>query len=130
MLFHRRRALSRTERVTLTDEFLRVRGDHHPIRRWEQGALRCVPIDHYDPLLLSCCKPDWAPAARVVGSAMSRCDPHNRMSDLFFCSRLQALIKDGTLEVSGPRERLRDYRVRLAGFGAASRNDGCHAKHR
>jgi hypothetical protein len=36
------------------------------------------------------------------------------MSDLFFASRLQSLIDAGRIEADGPRDRLRDYAVRLA----------------
>jgi hypothetical protein len=71
-------------------------------------------MDRYDPLLLASCSPTWTPAPRVVGTAMSRCDGHNLMSDLFFSSRLQLLIDAGRIEADGSRNRLREYRVRLA----------------
>jgi hypothetical protein len=74
-----------------------------------------VPTDRYDPLLLECCTTSWSPAARIVGAAMSRCDGHNLLSDIFSCSRLQVLIDAGRIEVDGSRDRLRDYAVRLAG---------------
>ncbi|MEA3274262.1 MAG: DUF3658 domain-containing protein [Pseudomonadota bacterium] len=56
----------------------------------------------YDALLLESCAPTWTPAPRVVGTAMDRCDEHNRMSDLFFSSRLQVLIDAGAVEADGP----------------------------
>jgi hypothetical protein len=71
-------------------------------------------LDWYDPKLIACCPTDWPPAARVVGAAMGRCDPRNRMSDLFFASRLQVLIEAGSVEALGRRDRLREYAVRRA----------------
>jgi hypothetical protein len=71
-------------------------------------------MDRYDPLLLECCTTRWTPAARVVGTAMSRCDGHNLMSDLFFSSRLELLIEAGRVEADARRDRLREYAVRLA----------------
>jgi hypothetical protein len=70
-------------------------------------------MDRYDPLLLASCPRTWTPAARVVGTAMSRCDGHNLISDLFLSSRLQLLIDTGHIEANGRRDRLREYRVRL-----------------
>jgi hypothetical protein len=55
----------------------------------------------------------WPKAAYLVVQIMSRCDGHNRMSDLFFASRLQVLIEAGRIEADGARDRLRDYAVRL-----------------
>jgi len=71
-------------------------------------------MDRYDPLLLDCCTIRWIPAARVVGTAMSRCDGHNRMSDLLFSGRLSLLIETGRVEADASRDRLREYAVRLA----------------
>lgn len=70
-------------------------------------------MDRYDSLLLEACTTEWIPAARLVGAAMGRCDGHNLMSDLFFCSRMQRMIDARTMEAEGRRTRLRDYVVRL-----------------
>jgi hypothetical protein len=107
------RELTDTERAVLAADFLRIRGETGLLRRWEEGKILGAPMDRYDPLLLECCGTRWTSAARVVGTAMSRCDGHNRMSDLFFSSRLQLLIDTGRIETAGSRDRLREYAVRL-----------------
>jgi len=113
-LFASARELTAAERSDLAQDFQRIRGETGLLRRWEKGRILGVPMDRYDPLLLECCDTRWTPAARIVGSAMSRCDGHNLMSDLFFSCRLQVLIDGGRLEADGPRDRLGGYAVRLA----------------
>jgi hypothetical protein len=112
-LFSSAQELTDTERAVFAADFLRIRGETGLLRRWEEGRILGVPMDRYDRLLLASCPPTWTPAPRVVGTAMSRCDGHNRMSDLFFSSRLQLLIDAGRIEADGSRDRLREYRVRL-----------------
>jgi len=113
-LFAFAQELTNTERAVLAADFLRIRGETGLLRCWEEGHILGVPMDRYDPLLLASCPPIWTPAPRVVGTAMSRCDGHNLMSDLFFSSRLQLLIAAGLIESDGNRDRLREYVVRLA----------------
>jgi hypothetical protein len=113
-LFSSAQELTDTERAVLAADFLRIRGETGLLRRWQERRILGVPMDRYDPLLLTSCSPTWTPAPRVVGMAMSRCDGHNLMSDLFISSRLQLLIDDGRIEADGSRDRLREYRVRLA----------------
>ena len=113
-LFSSAQELAATERTDFAEDFLRIRRETGLLRRWEQGRILGVPTDRYDPLLLECCSARWTPAARVIGTAMSRCDAHNLLSDVFFCSRLQGLIDAGRIEADGRRDRLRDYAVRRA----------------
>jgi hypothetical protein len=113
-LFASARELTDTQRAVLAADFLRIRGETGLLRRWKEGRILGVPMDRYDRLLLECCTTRWTPAARVVGTAMSRCDGDNLMSDLFFCSRLQVLIDAGRIKADGRRDRLRDYAVRVA----------------
>ena len=108
-------ALPDTERAALAADFLRIRDETGLLRRWEHGRVIGVPMHHYDPLLLASCAAAWTNAARVVGAAMSRCDGHNLMSDLFFSSRLRHLIDAGRIDADGRQDRLRAYRVRRAG---------------
>ena len=91
-----------------------VDGETDLLRRWSRGRILGAPLEWYDPLLVACCPTDWTPAARVVGAAMGRCDPRNRMSDLFFASRLQVFVDSGRVEALGRRDRLREYAVRRA----------------
>jgi len=113
-LFASAQELTDTERAVLAADFLPIRGEAGLLRRWEEGRILGVPMDRYDSLLLASCPATWTPAPRVVATAMSRCDGHNLMSDLFFSSRLQLLIDAGRIEADGSRDRLREYRVRLA----------------
>jgi hypothetical protein len=113
-LYRTRRELKEAERVALSEDFVRIRDENGFLRRWVNGQIVGVPADRYDRLLLNACSSNWLPAPRVVGAAMGRCDRHNLMSDLFFASRLQALIEAGRIEAEGVRDRLRDYAVRLA----------------
>ncbi|HEX5328234.1 MAG TPA: DUF3658 domain-containing protein [Acetobacteraceae bacterium] len=111
---HRRRRIGGRERGALAAAFTVIRDRPEILRRYDNGRLRFLPADHYDPLLLDACAPGWQAAARVVGDAMARCDGRNRMSDAFFCSRLQHLIDTGWIEVTGERRRVAEYQVRLA----------------
>jgi len=113
-LFASARELTETERADLSEEFVRIRRDTGLLRRWSQKRILGAPLEWYDPQLIASCPTDWTPAARVVGAAMGRCDSHNRMSDLFFASRLQVLIDAGHVEALGRRDRLREYTVRRA----------------
>lgn len=113
--------LTKTGRDTLAADFLRIRDETSLLRRWERGRIVGTPLDRYDPLLLSSCTPKWTMAALIIGLAMSRCDDHNLMSDLFFSCRLQYLIDAGLIEADGDRARLRDYVIRLAGTSASSK---------
>lgn len=114
-LFGSARELTKTGRDALAADFLRIRDETGLLRCWEEGGITGIPLDRYDPLLLSSSTSEWTPAARVIGLAMSRCDRHNLMSDLFFSCRLQHLIDAGRIEADGERTRMRDYDIRLAG---------------
>jgi len=114
-LFQSRRELPDAERADFAKDFARIRDATGLLRCWEKGRIIGVPLDRYDPLLLEACTTNWAPAPRVVGTAMGRCGERNSMSDLFFSSRLRVLIDAGRIEANGARDRLREYAVRLAG---------------
>ena len=112
-LYTSRQGLGDRECARLGEDFLRIRNETGLLRRWENGQIIGVPVDHYDHLIQESCATTWLPAPRVIGAAMGRCDPHNLMSDLFFSSRLQVLIDAGRIEADGVRNRMRDYAVRL-----------------
>ncbi len=109
------RALQRIgaeERSNRAAEFKRLARSTGVLRRFEVGEVIAAPPSIYDEWLLAACTPQWAPAARVVGRAMGRCDRHNLMGDVFFSLRLQCLIDRGELQADGPRTDLRTYAVR------------------
>ncbi|HSU06128.1 MAG TPA: DUF3658 domain-containing protein [Acetobacteraceae bacterium] len=110
-----RRLLATTERQQLAAEFVAIRDRPEPLRRYENRHLLFVSAGHYDAFLIDACTPEWQPATRVIGAAMDRCDGKNRMSDLFFCTRLQRLINDGRIEASGERRLMQDHQVRRPG---------------
>jgi hypothetical protein len=114
----RRLRIEQEQRDQLTAEFGIIRTRPELLRRYEQNQLHFLPADYYDSLLLDACSPEWQPAAQVTGTVMRQCDGQNRMSDLFFCSRLQHLIETGRLEASGPRRCMQDHQVRTPEKGA------------
>lgn len=108
------RALSDAERAGLAQDFARIRDETGLLRRWQQGQLIGIPMDHYDGLLLEACGARWSLAARVIGIAMGLCDPANSLSDLFFSTRLQALIAAGEIRADGPQSSVRYYSISCA----------------
>ena len=113
-LLESERVLSATERTALAQDFARIREETGLLRRWQDGQLIGIPMDHYDGLLLEACSTEWTLAARVLGIAMGHCDAANSMSDLFFCTRLRALIVAGEIQADGPQSSVRYYSVRRA----------------
>ena len=112
-LFDQREAVDSMTKAALSSDFLHQRDSGATLRKWEAGKIADVPADYYDSLLLACCSKDWVSAARVVGTAMGRCDENNLLNDVFLSDRLQHLIAKGAVEASGPQASLRDYDVRL-----------------
>lgn len=87
----------------LAADYLTIAARPEPLRQCDRdGTLRYRPIDWHDPLVLACCPPVWTPANRVVGLAMSRCDPRQVMGDYFFAARLRALIQAGRVATRTP----------------------------
>ena len=106
-LYATRRPLSVAERLSLAQEFARIRDSCGPLRRLEQGRVVGVPLDYYDPLLLAACTADWQAPGAVVGTAMGRCDAPNLIGDRFFSERLGFLIDAGCIEANAQRTALR-----------------------
>jgi hypothetical protein len=111
-LYSTRERLGESDRRALARDLVRIRETCGLVQRQEGDRVVGVQVDHYDPLLLAACGPDWHTAARVVGNALGLCDAPNHMSDLFFAASLEALIEAGRIEASGPRASLRDRLVR------------------
>lgn len=114
-LFDQAAELGAGERVNLARDFDRLSAPGVMLRRREEEGLRSIPLERsYDSFLRDAVDSAWQPAQRTVAAAMAHCDTHNRMTDLFFSSRLQRLIAEGEIEVRGERGRLADYVVRAA----------------
>jgi hypothetical protein len=87
----------------MAEEYLEIVTHPEPIREVDaHGTLRYRPIDWHDAMLLACCPRHWTRAARVVGEAMGRCDPRNSLPDLFFVTRMAALVESGMMESRTP----------------------------
>jgi hypothetical protein len=114
------RALSDAERAVLAQDFARIREETGLLRRWQHGQLIGIPVDYYDGLLLEACGTGWSLAARVIGIAMGLCDPANSLSDLFFSTRLRALIAAGEIQAAGPQSSMRYYSVSRAAHDGTS----------
>ena len=108
----RAQRIADAERSVLAAAFAAMRERREPVRRFEDGRLVHVADDAYDALLLHACQDTWSPAARIVGTAMQRCDAHNPMSDLFFSMRLRHIIASGLVDAEGDLSALVRYRVR------------------
>ena len=105
------RVLSAAERVALVQDFAHIRDETGLLRRRQDGQLVGIPIDHYDGLLLEACSSEWTLAARVIGIVMGHCDAANSLSDLFFCTRLRALVAADEIQADGPQSSIRYYAV-------------------
>lgn len=113
------RELNNAEREHHSSEYRRLCAEKGVLRRWSAGRVATMQSNFYDDLLLSSCTTDWSVAGRVVGLAMSRCDAHNRLSDLFFASRLAALIENGLIEVQKKTGRLFENNIRMSASSPA-----------
>jgi len=111
-LFDQREAIDPVTLAALSEGFLHLRDSGATLRKWAAGKIVDVSEDYNDSMLLACCQKDWVSAARVVGTAMGRCDEHNLLGDVFLSGRLQHLITQGMIEASGRQTSLRDYDVR------------------
>ena len=106
------RTLTGTARAALAAQLEALRDEGGLRRRWVDEHVVSVPIDAFDDLLIAACTSEWQPAARVVGTAMGRADRRDGLSDVFLCSRLQALLAAGLLEADRLPTVLDAYAVR------------------
>lgn len=87
----------------LAREYVAIAARPEPIRESDaDGALHYRPLDWHDALLMGSCPRHWTRVAWVVGQAMGRCDRRNALSDMFFATRLLALIDAGRIESRTP----------------------------
>lgn len=108
------RAICDRERADLAATFERLRDDGGVRRQWINGNVETVPASAFDQLMLDAVPAEWEPAARVVGRAMSRADHRDGLSDIFLCSRLQALIAASRVEADRKPTSMPEYSVRLS----------------
>lgn len=110
-LYPRCRRFSTLKALTLSRKFEQLRNEGALLRRWQSGVVS-APLSAFDDRLLACLQHTWRSAVQVIGDAVGR-GRREPMSDVFYASRLQALIAQGRIEVDHSERRLRESRVRL-----------------
>ena len=111
-LFERRETVGPTQQSSLAQMYCSLRDTGCELRQWDAGGIRNISLDFYDDLLLSSCPQHWTPAARVVGEAMGLCEEHNLLGDVFLSGRLKHLVASNAVDVHGPQENLRTFKIR------------------
>lgn len=113
-LWQKVRLMTAAERADHTRLFEQLRDAPSQRRQWAGDHVEAVPNSTFDSLLTAEIKSEWSPAIDVVGRAMREADPRNGLSDLYLASRLQRMIKNGSVETNCPPLRLSGYAVRTA----------------
>ena len=113
--------LDRTEQLTSVlraqyrELWGRLRTENAPLRVLSQGELVSAPLSFFDPLLLSCARPEWQKTARVIGEALSDFSMTSvlQTGDLVLCARARALAGAGRLEFRGDLSDIQNSELRL-----------------
>lgn len=80
------------------------------------SALRFEDLVSIDQVILASCESSWRKAAMVVALSMVTVgDQYGELPDKFFAQRMQALEKEGRLQVEGDLCELRTSEVRRLG---------------
>jgi hypothetical protein len=110
------RPLQPGERQGYLDLWQRLRSENAPLRVIEDGRLVSAPISFFDEVLMSLVTEHWRKARRVVGEALvsEMYQDTIQTGDLLLSARLNALVKDGRVEIrGGPAFEMRSSEVRL-----------------
>jgi hypothetical protein len=89
-----------------------------PLRVLDGDKLVSAPISFFDEMLTSLVTEHWQKAARIIGTAMAdeMEDGIIQSDDTFLAARLDALARDGRLEIRGGSARdMHVSEVRLPG---------------
>ncbi len=115
-LLDTQRPLSEGERRKHLALWEQLRSEDAPFRViGEDGRLTSAPITCFDPLLLSCAKPEWWKAARIIGFALCEQWEANvsQADDIVLLERLCRLAESGALEARGDLSLLATCEFRL-----------------
>jgi hypothetical protein len=112
--------LGRTEKLTSVlhgryrELWGRLKAENAPLRLLSEGELSSAPLSVFDGLLLSCAKPEWQKAARVIGHALWESSTTSlQTGDLVLCARGRALAGAGRLESRGDLFDIQKSELRL-----------------
>jgi hypothetical protein len=96
-----------TERRRYLELWRQLRSENAALRVTDGDELMSAPISLFDELLMSCVTDNWQNVSRIFGDTfMSLMDDIAWPSDVFLTTRVNALVKDGRLEIRGNSERL------------------------
>jgi hypothetical protein len=97
------RPLQSGERQGYLDLWQRLRLENAPLRVIEDARLVSAPISFFDEVLMSLVSEHWRKARRIVGEALvsEMYQGTIQPDDLVLSARLNALVKDGRVEIRG-----------------------------
>jgi hypothetical protein len=106
-LWNLARPLQPSERQGYLDLWLQLRSENAALRVINGGKLVSMPISAFDEMLTSLVTEHWQKVAKVVGLAMAHemDDEVIQTGDLLLSARLNAMAKDGRLEIRGGSAR-------------------------
>lgn len=114
-LLDRTETLSAVLRAQYRELWGRLRTENAPLRILDEGELVSAPLSFFDPLLLSCARPEWQKAARIIGEALSDFWETSilQTGDLVLWARARALAGTGRLEFRGDLSDIQNSELRL-----------------
>ena len=114
-LLNRTEKLSTVLRTRYRELWGRLRTENAPLRVLSEGALVSAPLSFFDSLLISCAKPEWQKAARVIGEALWESSTASvlQTGDLVLSARARALASAGLLESRGDLFNIQTSELRL-----------------
>jgi Protein of unknown function/Domain of unknown function (DUF1835) len=106
------------ERQAYLNLWQRLRSESAPLRVIKDGGLVSAPISFFDDRLMSLVTEHWRKASRVIGEAMvsEMYEDVIQTGDLLLSARLDAMAKDGRVEIrGGSAHDMRSSEVKLPG---------------
>jgi hypothetical protein len=91
------------QRQGYLDLWQRLRSENAPLRVIEDGRLVSMPISAFDEMLMSFVTEHWQRVNRVIGEALvsEMYEGTMQTGDLLLSARLDAMAKDGRVEIRG-----------------------------
>jgi hypothetical protein len=91
------------ERLRYRELWGQLLAENAPLRVLDGDNLVSAPISYFDEVLMSLLADDWQKVNRIIGDALAFeiDDGILQTGDVFLAARLNAMAKDGTLEIRG-----------------------------